>query len=453
MSDTVRVTVEKINEQGKVVSKVVVIEKEISKPEEIIDIGFRHSEQIDILKSIQDEYISQQSIYFKEDLDACPRCGGKLCKHGYTKSDFHAVFTDHKIPTSRQVCNDCQWRSIPSIKSLFWTNIHPDLGKMQSEFGARYSYRDAQSILNKMSHYVRKVNHHNGIKQITQLVGKHIDEHPDEIPCDVKPSEELIVQVDGGHVKTIEDQRSIEAMTSVVYDAKNIEYKGGRVKDNGDVTEIRGIITSKSCAASALSDNQKSIRAQTLVAAKLQGLTKQTRLTAICDGAANCWSVIDSLSDECQSIERILDWFHLSMKFKNSGLGNKKLNDKLDGAKWYLWHGQVEDAISRLEELRQEVTKDTKKANKLEKLLSYVVNNKNCIVNYDERKNKDLVFTSQMAESNVESLINQRCKGQQHMKWSRDGLHNILTLRAAMNTYTWSKIWEKHVIFGLKKAA
>ena len=75
------------------------------------------------------------SIYFKEDLDACPRCGGKLCKHGYTKSDFHAVFTDHKISTSRQVCKDCQWRSIPSIKSLFGINIHPDLGRMQSEFG------------------------------------------------------------------------------------------------------------------------------------------------------------------------------------------------------------------------------------------------------------------------------------------------------------------------------
>ena len=86
------------------------------------------------------------------------------------------------------------------------------------------------------------------LKQITQLVGKHIDEHPDEIPRDVKPSDELIVQLDSGHVKTIEDQHSIEAMTSVVYDAKNIEYKGGRVKDNGDVTEIRGIITSKSCA-------------------------------------------------------------------------------------------------------------------------------------------------------------------------------------------------------------
>ena len=112
----------------------------------------------------------------------------------------------------------------------------------------------------------------------------------------------------------------------------------------------------------------------------------------MCDGAANCWSVIDSLANECESIERILDWFHLSMKFKNSGLGNKKLNEKLDGAKWYLWHGQVSDAISRLKELKQEVTKDTKKSNKLEKLLVYVVNNQDYIVNYDERKNKDLVF-------------------------------------------------------------
>ncbi|WP_100551087.1 hypothetical protein [Caedibacter taeniospiralis] len=89
-------------------------------------------------------------------------------------------------------------------------------------------------------------------------------------------------------------------------------------------------------------------------------MTKQIKLTAVCDGAASCWSVIDSLSDKCQSIDRILDWFHLSMKFKNSGLGNKQLNEKLDGAKWYLWHGQIEDAIGRLEELKQEVTKRDK---------------------------------------------------------------------------------------------
>jgi hypothetical protein len=32
-----------------------------------------------------------------------------------------------------------------------------------------------------------------------------------------KPASELILNVDGGHVKTTEDTRSIEAMTSVIY--------------------------------------------------------------------------------------------------------------------------------------------------------------------------------------------------------------------------------------------
>lgn len=48
-----------------------------------------------------------------------------------------------------------------------------------------------------------------------------------------------------------------------------------------------------------------------------------------------------------------------------------------------------------LEELKQEAAKNTKKTNKLAKLLVYVV------------KYKDLVFTSYITESNVASLINQ----------------------------------------------
>lgn len=53
-------------------------------------------------------------------------------------------------------------------------------------------------------------------------------------------------------------------MTSIIYDLINIEYKGDRVKENDDITEIRDIITSKSSVTSALLDNQKSISSQTL---------------------------------------------------------------------------------------------------------------------------------------------------------------------------------------------
>jgi len=61
------------------------------------------------------------------------------------------------------------------------------------------------------------------------------------------------------------------------------------------------------------------------------------------------------------------------------------------------------------------------------------------------KQSAGLIFTSQMAESTVESLINQRCKGQQHMRWSREGLHALLQIRSAVNSNDWRVICESHI--------
>lgn len=69
------------------------------------------------------------------------------------------------------------------------------------------------------------------------------------------------------------------------------------------------------------------------------------------------------------------------------------------------------------------------------------------IVNYRERQKLGLVFTSNMAESTVESLINQRCKGHQHMRWSREGLNLLLLqLRAAAASNDWNTRWKTAVL-------
>lgn len=82
----------------------------------------------------------------------------------------------------------------------------------------------------------------------------------------------------------------------------------------------------------------------------------------------------------------------------------------------------------------------------MEKLKLYIKNNTAKIVNYRERQKNGLVFTSNLAESTVESLINQRCKGQKHMRWSREGLDPLLQLRAAIGSNDWDKIWKTAVI-------
>ncbi len=74
-------------------------------------------------------------------------------------------------------------------------------------------------------------------------------------------------------------------------------------------------------------------------------------------------------------------------------------------------------------------------------LCPYINNNEDKIVDYRARKNAGLVFTSQLAESTVESLINQRCKRQQQMRWSREGLNRILQIRAAIFSDDWNETW------------
>jgi hypothetical protein len=140
----------------------------------------------------------------------------------------------------------------------------------------------------------------------------------------------------------------------------------------------------------------------------------------------------------------ILDWFNVAMKIENISLP-KKLKERLIRVKWHLWRGNVEYAVIRLEQLI-DLAEDNNDINKIKKFLKYVCNNKDRIVDYRARQKEGLVFTSNLAESTVESLINQRCKGQQHMRWSREGLNPVLQLRAAIHSNDWQNQWKDVVL-------
>ncbi len=94
--------------------------------------------------------LKSQSTELFDNIDECAKCKSKLKFAGNVKSSFHSVFTDHKVPVKRKKCcnKNCGWTSVPSIASLFNTNTHPDLSKLQTEMSAKYTYRHAQDIMN-----------------------------------------------------------------------------------------------------------------------------------------------------------------------------------------------------------------------------------------------------------------------------------------------------------------
>jgi hypothetical protein len=450
MDYELRVIVEKVAVSSQeVVKRDTIKSYDIQRPESIVDLGLRHAEQISLLEKIQNALLAEQSVLIDSGVAVCPKCGQKLRKNGTQVSDFHAVFSDHKLRLQRHCCSnaECHWQGASTIHSVFGTNIHPDLAKLQCEQGALYSYREAERNLGKLNGQPRSVNNHAQVKRITDKVGRLLAEQNGSPPAAqecASPARDLIVQVDGGHIPIQEkDQRSFEALAAVVYRPEAIQTVDNHHRE----------IVEKTCVMSAQDDNLHSIKTFLLHGALKQGLGSATHVTALADGAKNCWAVLLAIQPYCGTLECILDWFHIGKKFQTvqNALG-EALEASLERAKWKLWHGKAEEALAKLALLRNNITDEAQKS-KMTGLYNYIDHNQAYIVDYDERATTHQTYTSQVAESHIDSLINARHKRTGKMQWSREGADNVLQIRATMASKEWVSKWQSTVLSALGAAA
>jgi len=424
----------------KALKETCILESDITSPTNCLDFSIGMSQQMNLIQQVQDNVLNEKLIVLAEanEENTCPHCEKKLNKFGKQKSMFHDVFTDHNVLCQRYKCTGCGFEAPSTVGQILGNSQSGELQKIQSELGATHTYRESEQLLQMFSGTDRYINNHDRIKHVSESVGTaliEISKLEKEI-AQIIEVKELILNVDGGHIKTTEDGvRSMEAMTSVIYSPDAIK---------ANKKDTRNYLTSKNCAAS-VSDDANEIICGTILAALKQGLGKSTHVTALCDGAKNCWNIVEAIKPLCGSMTSILDWFHLAMKIENISLP-EKLKEKLMKVKWYLWRGDVDNALARLRQLVEEA-KNEKHIDKINKFCTYITNNKDKIVNYLERQSDGLVFTSNLAESTVESLINLRCKGQQHMRWSREGLNPLLQIRAAMHSKgEWEDKWRMAIL-------
>ena len=443
MEFELRIVVEKVAiSTQKVVERNTLKTYDIQAPESILELGLRHTEQISLLSKIQNSVLAEQCKLVRKESKTCPKCGTKLGRNGTTKSKFHAVFSDHELTIQKHRCQnpDCRWQQSSTSNAVFGTNIHPDLAKLQCEQGANFSYRQAQENLEKINTYHRPINNHTQISRLTAQVGEMLSKQnlmtPQPEEC-AEAAESIILQVDGGHIPIKEKQkRSFEALFAVAYRPQNLQ----------SIDNNHRKIVDKSCAISAQENNLEIMKTYVLNAALKQGLNAQTLITALADGAQNCWSVIQALKPHCAQIESILDWFHIGKKFQNvlNGL-DKTERESLENVKWKLWHDQGTEALEKLEILRQQVT-DKKQRSKLKGLQDYLQRNQQYLINYDQRQQSNQTFTSQVAESHIDTVINARHKRDGKMQWSREGANSVLQIRAAVISSEWQNHWQTAVL-------
>jgi hypothetical protein len=70
-----------------------------------------------------------------------------------------------------------------------------------------------------------------------------------------------------------------------------------------------------------------------------------------------------------------------------------------------------------------------------------------------ERKQANKPYTSQVAESHVDALINARHKRTKKMQWTREGAHHVLQIRALMASDEWESKGQGAVLSALGAVA
>jgi hypothetical protein len=347
--------------------------------------------------------------------------------------------------------SSCKWTNHSNIEKQISGKIHLDLIKVQAEYGANNSYRKSSKNLECITGK-RSVNNHMRIRKSTCDTGEILSGYHAELTertikkqqnKEVKKSQckqqnilaanELCAVVDGGHVHDADNPgHNFEAMMGKIFAPINVIR----------IDKTHSKITKKHCAGSGKYDKQKTMKEQMAIAAIKEGIDKnKTRVVALADGAKNCWNILESLKPLCFIIIYILDWFHIGKYIQNIKTSMPGNSDKVAEIKSLLWHGNSSEALLKIKSLSSSLTNEKEKQT-IDKFHEYIFSNKEHIVNYSERKKKMLPYTSHVAESTVEHMLNERCKRKQKMQWSREGLHSVIQIRASQASNEWINDWE-----------
>jgi len=189
---------------------------------------------------------------------------------------------------------------------------------------------------------------------------------------------------------------------------------------------------------------------------KSQGMAMNQQVTFLSDGGEDVRQVQQYLSPEA---EYWMYWFHITMRItvmkqmarglakktkpsadtggaSTPGPEGKSIEKELQSLKWNLWHGNVDRALERIEDLQWDLELTAGEAENRTKLLKqlsefngYIQNNREFIPNYGERyRNKERISTG-FVESTVNQVVSKRMVKHQQMAWTERGAHLLLQTR------------------------
>jgi hypothetical protein len=143
--------------------------------------------------------------------------------------------------------------------------------------------------------------------------------------------------------------------------------------------------------------------------------------------------------------------FFLRLRRKQPGFIDP-LGYALERIKWYLWHGNVLQALNELQSLEMDLDAaafESKNENSqkllkgVEELHTYVERNQEFVPNYGERYRNGERIASGFVESAINQVVSKRMVKKQQMGWSQRGAHLLLQIRTRVLDEEWENTFRR----------
>jgi len=427
--------------QEETVTDVITLDKDNRRIEHL---GLTLAEAKQLLSTLQQHLLQHQVDTFLDTCATCADCGALLKRKAHASRSFRTLFGTFKLSSPRLEHCDCTQRkpsSFRPLSALLPESVAPELLYMEAKWSSLVSYGMSLEALKdflplEVTLDVKTVRYD------TLKVAKRIEAAlGDEEPCCIegRPSDwDLLPRpdgaftggIDGGYVRHwFAKKHHVE----VIVGKSTLSFREDEEDKLPSSTRFGFVQTL---------DTKPKRRLYEVLHA--QGLQMNQDMTFLADGNDTLRALQLEMSPQATPM---LDWFHLTMRLTvldqygkglvhDEAVLGEAIREKIARLKWSLWHGQVDKALSKIDDLERAIepfnatyARCTHLVKALSALRTYVVNNRHLIPHYGQRYHHGEAIATGFVESTVHQVVSKRFCKKQQMQWSKSGAHLLLQTR------------------------
>ena len=426
--------------------EVAQVERHSLRPE---DVGLTLAEARQMLSNAQRLIVQEQLAEYIDNKSRCSDCGQTLTRKGQHEIVFRTLFGELRLPSPRFYscsCREAGQISFSPLAQQLPERTAPELVYLQTKFAALLSYGltvsilreilpigdplNTRSVRRQLSHTAERMESELGDEQWAFIAGCQRDW--DRLP---RPDPPLTVGLDGGFVYAKDQPSRAEGWFEVIV-GKSLPSEG------------KG-----KCLAFVQTYDQKPKR-RLFELLRSQNMQMNQQITFFTDGGEDIRDLPQFINPEA---EHVLDWFHIAMRLTVMAQTAKglcaisrsdeendapetvdvaRIHKNLERLKWYLWHGNVYQALQRAKRLEWDLEDWEENSETAARLLAavhdfahYIEVNQNAIPNYGDRYRNGETISTSFVESAVNQVVSKRMVKLQQMRWTKRGAHLLLQVR------------------------